>query len=401
MILRSNQTPVPMEPATRVTPAPPSPPGDFRLPDLPQSSWVGVRLIRRAIMLMFLLLGVLLLGGALVLVLFTADLTVEGRGVLEPVRVWPVRSQEEGLVAQILVESGDTVRAGQPLVRLDSLGVAGEIERLRLQERALRAAYTQARANYPVTRRQGGNARSLAEAHHLKARADLRDQLSQFDIPGDPDSVLASYTPGTHVSIDRALSEVMGAEADVRDAAAQEELAVLKRLEFPEREAAIAQVAAQVRLNEARMRRLLVRAPADGVVKTDQLERLVGASIAAGDLLMELTEPRDWRVDLHVSERDVHEVRVGNRVKVEIEAFRAGGREQIGGRVTSIAAEPLKSDAAAESGVAYRVSVRLEAADVERVGRDRLRTGYLVDGKIVTDSGRIALLVWRYLRRPR
>ncbi|HEX7239677.1 MAG TPA: HlyD family efflux transporter periplasmic adaptor subunit [Longimicrobiaceae bacterium] len=373
---------------------------DVRLPDLPQSSWIGVRLIRRAITLMFLLLGLLAAVAALVLVLFEVELTVKGRGVLEPVRVWPVRSQEAGLVAEVLAESGDTVRPGQPLVRLDSLLVVSEIERLRQQQRALRVAYEQARATYPVEERRGGSARSLAEARRLRARADLRDQLSQHQVAGSPDSVLRSYTPGTHVAIDRAVSDVLGAEADVRAADAQTDLAALKRLDLPQREAEMGELAAQLRLSEAKLRRLVVRAPAEGVVKTDRLERLVGAPVAAGELLMELTEPRDWRVDLHVSEQEVHEVRVGDRVSVEIEAFKADGRERIGGRVVTVASEPAAADAASPR-VTYRVGVRLDEADVERIGRDRLRAGYLVEGKVVTDTGRIWELVWRYLRRSR
>ncbi|MBV9773702.1 MAG: HlyD family efflux transporter periplasmic adaptor subunit [Gemmatimonadetes bacterium] len=400
MILRPDQASARTESPRRVLPADAPPGADPRLPELPQSDWIGARLIRRAVTLMFVLVGVLGLAGALALVLVRADLTVSGRGVLEPVRLWPVRSQEPGLVARVLVESGDTVRAGQPLVRLDSLQLAGEIEKLRLQERALEVAYLQARATLPVERRRQESALSLAESRRLKAQADLREQLSQFEIAGSPDSVLKRYVPGTHVAIDRVLSDVEGADADIRSARAQEELTELKRLDFPQRAAEVEQVAAQLRLAEARMRRLVVRAPADGIVKTDRLERLVGAPVAAGDLLMELAEPREWRVDLSVSEQDVHEVHPGDRVNVEIEAFRARGRERLGGRVTSVAAEPAAAQGASPQ-VAYRVSVRLDEADVERVGRDRLRAGYLVEGKIVTDTGLVAQLLWRYLRRPR
>ena len=400
MILRPDPAPARAEPPARISPPAHPASGGVELPVLPPSGWIGVRLIRRAITLMLLLLGVLATGAVLAMVLLEADLTVTGRGVLEPVRVWPVRSQEAGLVVRVLVESGDTVRAGQTLVRLDSLALAGEIEKLRLRERSLRVAYRQARAALPAEAERGGSALSLAESHRLRARAELRDQLSQFEIQGSPDSVLSRYTAGTHVAIDRALAEVQGAEADIRSARAARELAELKRLDLPQREAEIEEVSAQIRLGDARLRRLAVRAPADGVVKTDRLERLLGAPVAAGDLLLELAEPRDWRVDLRVSEQDVHEVHVGDRVNVEIEAFKTRGRERLGGRVASIAAEPAQPEVPG-ARAAYRVSVRLDEADVERAGRDRLRAGYLVEGKIVTDTGRIAELVWRYLRGPR
>jgi multidrug resistance efflux pump len=391
MILPTEQRPV----------APPRiAPGEFQLPDLPQSQWFGARVIRRAITLILGILLTLAAGTALVLAFFRADVTVEGVGVLEPVRVWPVRSREVGLVADLLVRSGDTVRAGQPLVKLDSLLVAGEIEKLRLQERSLRAALAQARAAYPAERRQGESARSQAESNRLRARAALRDELSRFEIAGSPDSVMRSYTPGTHISIDRALADVMGADAELRAADARTELAGVKRFDLAQREAQIEEASAQRRLAEARLGRLVVRAPAAGVVKTDRLERLVGAPVAAGDLLMEITEPRDWAVDLRVSEQKVYEVHVGDPVKVEIGAFRANQRERIAGRVASIAAEPVPAEGEA-GGVAYRVRVRLAPDDVERIGRGRLRAGYLVEGKIVTGNGRLGELLWRYVRGSR
>jgi hypothetical protein len=46
----------------------------------------------------------------------------------------------------------------------------------------------------------------------------------------------------------------------------------------------------------------------------------------------------------------------------------------------------------------YRVTIMLNESEIESVGRDRLREGYSVEGKIITRSGRIISLLWSYLR---
>ncbi|MBV9774371.1 MAG: efflux RND transporter periplasmic adaptor subunit [Gemmatimonadetes bacterium] len=375
-----------------------------RLPDPPVGSELTGRLLRRAVNVLFALLLVLMAGAAAVAFLVEVDDTVDGSGVLLPRRVWPVRAIEPGIVRRVLVGTGDRVRAGELLVQLDSLKLATELAQLRAQYDSRRIQLDRAEAALPYELRQKSAAREESEAKRLAVRADLREALLNYSVPGDPDSVLARYRPGSHVVIDRTLSQLRVADAGVRDAEAQEALGGLEALDLRRQRAELRQLAVQIRSTEEELARLSIRAPAAGIVATERLERLPGAFTHEGDSLMEILEPGSWRADVLVSERDVHEVHVGDPARVEIRAFRAATRELVEGRVRSVAAEPADAGTQGAAGPPapgdrYRVTIDLDPAAVERIGVARMRMGYTVEGKIVTGRRRIAEMVWRYLRK--
>lgn len=388
----------------RVGPDGPSDPRRPLLPDPPVGSELTGRLLRRAVDVLFVLLLVLVAGAAAVAFLVEVDETVDGTGVLLPRRVWPVRAVEPGLVRRIAVETGDTVRPGQLLVQLDSLRLATELAQLRAQYDSRRLQLDRAAAALPYELRQKIAAREESEAKRLAVRADLREALLNYSVPGDPDSVLARYRAGSHVAIDRTLSQLRIADAGVRDAEAQEALGGLAALDLRRQRADLRQLAVQIRATEEELERLSVRAPAAGIVATEKLERLLGAFTHEGDSLMEIVEPGSWRADVLVSERDVHEIHVGDPARVEVRAFRAATRELMEGRVRSVASEPAEAGAQGIERTPvqsdrYRVTIDLDPAGVERVGLARMRPGYTVEGKIVTGRRRIAEMIWRYLRK--
>ncbi|MBU2192583.1 MAG: HlyD family secretion protein, partial [Alphaproteobacteria bacterium] len=61
--------------------------------------------------------------------------------VIPSSQVQVVQSLEPGIVAQILVEEGQRVEAGQGLIRIDDTGASSRLGELRQQQRALRAEF--------------------------------------------------------------------------------------------------------------------------------------------------------------------------------------------------------------------------------------------------------------------
>jgi hypothetical protein len=130
--------------------------------------------------------------------------------------------------------------------------------------------------------------------------------------------------------------------------------------------------------------------------------------VRQGDILFEVAEIDEWRVQLLVGQQDIHEIQRGDEAKVEIVAFKSEKKDLLYGRVESVASEPIGGSSTGPSGASgprsasargmYRVTVVLDPSEIESVGRARLREGYTVEGKIITRSGRIVTLVWRYLR---
>ena len=368
----------------------------IRLPDWPETKNVGAGVVRRAVSLTFLVLATVFAGALVVAFLVEIDVTVDAGGVLEPVTIWPVRSQEPGLLAQVHVVTGDTVETGQALASLDSLQLYHQALQLEADRRAQRLAYTQAQAASGVEQREHDNVRAQAQAAVVRARATLREQLTTYGFGSNIDSVLSTYRVGTHIAIDQALADVQTAEAALRSTQTQRELLTLGDFDLRRQQVELERLDAQIQSLRHRLGRLTLRAPASGVVLTGQLERLVGSYVREGELLLEVAALDVWRVNLFVRERDVHEIHTGDQAKVEVQAFLGKEEDLIYGRVVTIAAESSSFDET-PTGL-YRVTVVLDEAEVERVGRDKLRRGYSAQGKIITRSGRIIKLLVDYVK---
>lgn len=378
---------------------------NLKLPGIPDVENPGTRLVKRVVGLTFSVLGILILLSLLVGSIIRIDLTIDAQGTLEPVTVLPVRAQETAVIMDVPVETGDTVANGAVLARLDSLQLSSELARLRANRDGQWYALQRAQALQPIEEEEQVLQTEQARADLIRARAELREQLANYGYPTNVDEVLDTYNTGDHIAIDRALASVIRA----RSALASSEQAVdrlgLTRFDLQQQRAQIGQLDAQIAGLEARLDRLTVRSPTEGVVLTERIERLPGRLIRQGEVMFEVAELDEWRVRLLVGERDIHEVNVGDEAKVEIVAFQSEKKDLLYGTVTSVASEPIGAGQSAQGAASpapgrgmYRVTIMLNESEIESVGRDRLREGYSVEGKIITRSGRIISLVWSYLR---
>jgi multidrug resistance efflux pump len=385
----------------------------LRLPTLDDGKQPGGRFVKRAVSMVlgvFLLLFVI---GIIVSLVVSMDVTVKSSGVLEPVNVWPVRAQATGPIREVLVQSGDTVKAGDVVIRLDGLALEAQLAQLEAQYSAKEIDLRRSRAGTPLEHRQQTQRLASAQSRLTSSRAMLVQRMVEYGFGSNADSLLAVYRPGQHVMLDQAVGEVRAAEADIRLNAAETDMLSLRGYDEQRANAEMGSLQAQIRETRERIARTTIAAPAAGVVLTEQLERLNGASVREGETLMEVGELGDWRVTMVVPERDVHKINVGDRVAVEVQAFGQRERRQLEGRVSHVAAEPVGSSqtgsgdggamasappAGGGGGMGlYRVVASLDRAQIQRDELDRFRRGYSVQANVVTKSGRIAELVWAYV----
>lgn len=387
----------------------PRPVLQLRLPEMGEDRAPGARLVRRTVTLTLATLAVLAVAAVAVASLVSMKVTVKAAGVLEPVRTWPVRAREAGTVGEVLVSTGDRVRAGQTVARLDALQLETSLAELRSQLRAAELDERRAATAAPVEERQQSERLAQASARVVTARATLLQRMVEYDLGRDVDSLLGAYRPGAHVAVDLAVAELRSAEAEVRVSAAQREILGLGRFDRERKHAERDQLVARIRAAEERLARLALRAPTGGVVLTDQIERLPGAYVREGDLLLEVADLDAWRVNLYVGERDVQRIRVGDSVRVRVQAFGAERRDDLRGSVGYVSPEPLGSGGAgtapaatgapAQAGAGtYRVVVDLDQRQLAAAGIHRFRRGYTVEGQVVTRSGRIIVLARDYLQ---
>ncbi|HYW14433.1 MAG TPA: HlyD family efflux transporter periplasmic adaptor subunit [Longimicrobium sp.] len=379
----------------------------LRLPELGDEGQPGGRFVKRAVSITLLVIAAIFVGALIVSLVVKMDVTVKSAGVLEPVRVWPVRAQAAGSLRNILVASGDTVKANDVIAELDVLALETQLRQLEAQHRSYSIERNRSAASAPMELRQQQDRRASAQARLGTARAALLQRMVEHGFGTNVDSLLASYPVGRHVAIDGAVGEVRAAEADIRLNGTETDMLGLRTYEQQKAGAEMERLDAQMREVRERMARATIRAPSDGVVLTDQLERLRGSYVAEGQTLMEVGEQGEWRVTMLVPERDVNKIAVGDPVRIEVQAFSEKDRTQLDARVSFVAQSPVGSGSEASGagsaaaspagpGV-YRVVATLERGQADRAALDKFRRGYSVSANVITRSGRIAELGWSYL----
>lgn len=382
----------------------------LRLPELRDDWQPGAGFVKRVVSYTLSFIGLLLVAALLVSMFVTMDITVKTSGVLEPVQLWPVRAQAGGVVRQVLVKTGDTVAAGQPVVKLDALALETQLAQLQAQLRSAEIDRARSAAATPLERAQQSEKLDRARARLTTSRATLLQRMVEHGLGTNVDSMLAAHRAGQHVTLDLAVGEVRGAEAEIRLTGTETGMLALRGYDERKTGTEIDRLRAQIAEAEQRIARSTVLAPAAGVVLTDDVERrLPGALVQEGATLLEVGDLGDWRVTMMVPERDVTKIQLGDRVRLEVQAFRQSDRRQLEARVTHVAAEPAGSGAsggasaggapaaASSGGGLYRVVASLARDQVEPGELERFRRGYSVSANVVTRSGRILELAWNYV----
>jgi HlyD family secretion protein len=230
---------------------------------------------------------------ATVLVLVAGALIYVGRrsessaAIVGVVRATEVRVEPEvnGQLVSIAVKKGAHVHAGDVLARLSAVELTAQVD----QARAALASATANRNNvYAGVRREQVDSLKAAIA---KASARLEYVQAQLTRT----STLARQSFESQQALDQAENDAAGARADVAEAQANYDAAVAgpTREERAIADAQVQAAAAAVTVLERRLEKMVLRAPADGVVSVIAAE--VGENVRAGQpILMVEAAGRQW-----------------------------------------------------------------------------------------------------------
>ena len=367
----------------------------------------------------------------------TLLVTVEGTGSLAPTAEVALAFLSGGQVAEVLVEEGQVVEAGQPLVRLETDDLALQVTR---SEAALASAESQlaqllagprpeevAAQEANLAAVQGGvsaaaanrdqvaagpGAAQIASAETQVASAEMerRSALINYDSIDEDDkdrkeqarydlwvaevALDAAQTQfdvlltGANADAVRAAQSNVGSAAAQRDAAqAQLDLLLAGATEEQIQAAEAAVDQARVALNQTQLRleQATLTAPMAGAVTSLGLEP--GEMVSPGQSVIVLSDLAALEVEVNLDETDVVRVTVGQDVRVSLDAFPG---VEMAGEVTYIA--PTANIA---SGVVlYPVTIRLTQAPSPNSGQDLpVRAGMTADVEITTASQEDALIV--------
>lgn len=231
--------------------------------------------------------------------------TIVSSGQVMPPAEVRLDSLSTSTVREIAKREGDTVKAGDVLIRLDE----GEIDALIAQAEA---GVTQARAGKTTLK-----ATTLPQA--LETTSQIRANLGQAR------SELARQKKLYEAGVINA-SALESAESAVRIYESQEKAATLQVTAASSggsatlsASAAIALAEAQLAVTKVNKERARVIAPMDGIITTRFVE--VGESVRPGTALLVLTANGRTRIQLEPDERNLALLAKGQRAAVSAEAY--------------------------------------------------------------------------------
>jgi HlyD family secretion protein len=224
------------------------------------------------------------------------------------VRATEVRVEPEvdGQLVSIAVEKGARVHAGDVLARLSAIELTAQADQARA---ALASAAANRNNVYVGVRREQVDSLKAAIA---KASARLEYVQAQLTRT----STLARQSFESQQALDQAENDAASARADVAEAQANYDAAVAgpTREERAIADAQVQAAAAAVAVLERRLEKMILRAPADGVVSVIAAE--VGENVHAGQpILMVEAAGRQW-LSFNVREDYLSGLTVGKAVSV-------------------------------------------------------------------------------------
>jgi HlyD family secretion protein len=247
----------------------------------------------------------LLVAGALI---YSANRSSPPAPIVGVVRSTEVRVEPEvnGQLVSIAVEKGAHVRAGDVVARLSAVELTAQADQARA---ALASAIANRNNVYAGVRRE--QVESLKAAI---AKADARLDYVQAQLTRT--STLARQNFESQQALDQAENDAAAASADVAEAKANYDAAVAgpTREERAIADAQVLAAGAAVTVLERRLDKMILRAPADGVVSVIAAE--LGENVRAGQpILMIEASGRQW-LSFNVREDHLNRLTMGDTVNV-------------------------------------------------------------------------------------
>ena len=368
------------------------------------------------------------------------DEVTHGQGkVIPSSKAQLIQAAEPATVQELMVRSGQRVRSGQLLARLDDTQSASELGQIEAETSSLqqRAARLQAEgtggaaslggdeATLSAVRRQALSSRVAAlrasaeqrRREAAEANATISSLSSSLALAQKQVSMLEplaakNIVPQTELlTARREVVDIQGRIAAAREqanranAAVSEALSQANEAQFSFRQEALnerSQVATKIAVNEESLRgargrlgRMELRSPVDGIVNDVQVTT-IGGFVQAGQKILEVVPMGDkLLVETRVKPSDIAFIKVGDKAMVKVTAYDFSIYGGLQGRVVQISADSIYDEV--EKEAYFNVIVETERSFLTSAGRRLpITPGMMTDTQIIT--GRKSIL--SYLLKP-
>jgi HlyD family secretion protein len=232
---------------------------------------------------------------------------VTASGEIRPRHYVNITSQTFGKITAIEVAEGDTVKAGQVLLRMEAVQPAAGVAAQSAMVKSAQAAVTAAEAN----ERTADAERTRANADFDRAKLDWEraEQLFGRGLISQSEHDISKS------SFESARAAVAVAEARVHQAAA----------ELDRNHSQLAETRAGLSRSEDELQKTIYMSPIDGIVTSLVVhvgEQMVpGIQNSPGSYLMTVADMSEVTAEVRVDESDVLDVRNGQRAEVTVDAY--------------------------------------------------------------------------------
>jgi HlyD family secretion protein len=250
----------------------------------------------------------ILLGPAVVVDRATSGALVETvvatGNVQTPYRV-PISSQITGAVSDVLVDEGQQVTKGQPLITLE--------------DSELKAAASQAQGALAEAEARMKQLRELTLPTARETQAEMKAGLLDAQQTYDRTDSLVKTGAATRASLDdaRKALDVARAQANATDLAVY--TASPGGSDYVLAETQINQAHANLQTANARLGYALISAPRDGVLITRNVEK--GAVAVPGAALLVLAPTGTTQIELQIDERNLGKIALGQKAQASADAY--------------------------------------------------------------------------------
>jgi HlyD family secretion protein len=353
-----------------------------------------------------------------------------------------VQHREGGNVLRILVKDGDTVTEGQDLVLLDPTEIKAEvgIVQNQINELAIRKARLSAQRdgkdtfNLPAALPDDASvAENIASQRHLlestvqtatSKKSQLKEQLGQLkdQISGvvaqiDSNKKQLSLireelvnlhslqkqglVPASRVStteresarLDGEQGQLVGSKASAEARIGEVKLQIIQVDEDLRNQALTELRDVETKISEseqrrvtsaAKLSRMSIKAPITGTVY-QMAVHTEGGVIGPGETLMMIVpEGDDLVLQAQVAPNDIDHVHLGQGARVKFTAFNTRVTPDIDAEVTQVAADTSRADA--QSAPFYAIRLTISAAELKKLGDNKLKPGMSAEAFIQTEA---------------
>ena len=236
-------------------------------------------------------------------------------GKVEPVDYIEVHVQTPGVISQLLVHDGDSVRKGQILAHLSEPGLEQELQ-------AALAREAQSRADLQ-TLQAGGRSSDSAELDGSLNRVKADRDAAQHNL--EALQRLLAKQAATPYEVEQARQAVHSLDVQIQSLQ-QRRTALVGKDDITSAQARVRETQANVQLAQEHIAQDLIRAPMSGNIY--DLPARAGSYLNAGDLVAKIGKLDPVRVRVYVDEPELGRVAKGEKVRITWDAL--AGKEWTG-----------------------------------------------------------------------